>query len=106
MRRNVGRLRATVRSGSVSWRGPWNGDPSCWTRRSLRVPSSWRRPSAIPPPYVARIHAAGARVACQVQDRRSAVAAQKAGADLVVAQGTEAGGHTGAVGTLPLLQIV
>jgi nitronate monooxygenase len=59
-----------------------------------------------PTRYVARIHAAGARVFSQVQDRASALTAESAGVDIVVAQGTEAGGHTGAVGTLPLLQIV
>ena len=38
---------------------------------------------------------------------RHAVAAVEAGCDLVVAQGTEAGGHTGAVATMPLVpQIV
>src|SRR5262249_35841451 len=36
----------------------------------------------------------------------SALRAEAAGASLVIAQGTEAGGHTGGVGTLPLLQIV
>lgn len=59
-----------------------------------------------PARYVPRLKAAGIRVASQVQDRASAVAADAAGVDLVVAQGTEAGGHTGGVGTLPLLQIV
>jgi nitronate monooxygenase len=59
-----------------------------------------------PAPHVARIKQAGARVLAQVQDRRSAIAAETAGVDVVVAQGTEAGGHTGGVGTLPLLQIV
>jgi nitronate monooxygenase len=59
-----------------------------------------------PAAYVPRIHDAGIRVAAQVQDRASALAAAAAGVDLVVAQGTEAGGHTGGVGTLPLLQIV
>jgi nitronate monooxygenase len=59
-----------------------------------------------PAKHVARIRAAGSRIAAQVQDRESALAAEAAGVDLVVAQGTEAGGHTGGVGTLPLLQIV
>ena len=57
-------------------------------------------------PYVERAHRAGILVATQVSSRRAAVAALETGADLVVAQGTEAGGHTGSVGTLPLLQIV
>jgi nitronate monooxygenase len=41
-----------------------------------------------------------------VQSRAWAEVALAAGVDILVAQGTEAGGHTGAVGTLPLLQIV
>lgn len=59
-----------------------------------------------PAPFVSRLRDAGIRVLSQVQDRRSAIAAEAAGVDVVVAQGTEAGGHTGGVGTLPLLQIV
>jgi nitronate monooxygenase len=59
-----------------------------------------------PATYVPRIHDAGVLVLSQVQDKESALAAQAAGVDVIVAQGTEAGGHTGAVGTLPLLQIV
>lgn len=54
----------------------------------------------------ARVRGAGIELAAQVQDLRSALAAEEAGATLLVAQGTEAGGHTGAVGTLPLLQEV
>ena len=57
-------------------------------------------------PYVERVHAAGVLVLCQVQDAESAREAVAAGADALVAQGTEAGGHTGSVGTLPLLQRV
>lgn len=57
-------------------------------------------------PYVPPLHGAGIRVAAQVHDRSEALAAGEAGVDLVVAQGTEAGGHTGQVSTLPLLQIV
>jgi nitronate monooxygenase len=59
-----------------------------------------------PAPYAARLRAAGVELISQVQDRQSALSAEAAGATLLVAQGTEAGGHTGRVGTLPLLQIV
>jgi len=59
-----------------------------------------------PAPYAQRIRDAGIELVCQVQDLKSALTAQRAGATLLVAQGTEAGGHTGDVGTLPLLQIV
>jgi nitronate monooxygenase len=57
-------------------------------------------------PYVAKIHAAGILASSQVQSRAWAQTALDAGIDILVAQGTEAGGHTGNVGTLPLLQIV
>lgn len=59
-----------------------------------------------PSPYVARLHDAGILVSSQVQNRASAQTALDAGVDLLVAQGTEAGGHTGRVGTLPLLQMI
>lgn len=59
-----------------------------------------------PAPYAARIQEAGIVLASQVQSRAWAEIALDAGVDLLVAQGTEAGGHTGMVGTLPLLQIV
>jgi nitronate monooxygenase len=59
-----------------------------------------------PAPYVPRLHQAGILVASQVQTRHWATAALEAEVDVLVAQGTEAGGHTGSVGTLPLLQIV
>jgi nitronate monooxygenase len=59
-----------------------------------------------PAPYAERVRAAGARLLCQVQDAATARQAVAAGVDALVAQGTDAGGHTGGVGTLPLLQLV
>ncbi len=59
-----------------------------------------------PSPYISRIKAAGIIASSMVQSRAWARIALDAGADILVAQGTEAGGHTGSVGTLPLLQIV
>lgn len=46
-----------------------------------------------PRPFAAAIHAAGARLICQVQTLAQAREAAEAGADVIVAQGTEAGGH-------------
>ena len=57
-------------------------------------------------PHVARLHDAGILVTTQVHDSAETVAATEAGVDLIVVQGGEAGGHTGAVATMPLLQIV
>jgi nitronate monooxygenase len=44
-------------------------------------------------PYVDKIKAAGAKLICQVQDLAGSKRARDAGADIIVAQGTEAGGH-------------
>jgi nitronate monooxygenase len=57
------------------------------------------RPRAImlsfgdPTPFAPRIKEAGALLICQVQDEGMAEQALDAGADILVAQGTEAGGH-------------
>ncbi len=59
-----------------------------------------------PARFIPAIHDAGILAGAQVQNRKWAQVAIDAGVDVLVAQGTEAGGHTGAVGTLPLLQIV
>lgn len=59
-----------------------------------------------PGPWVERAHAAGAQVVCQVQHLAGADEAVEAGADAVVAEGHEAGGHTGAMGTLPFVAAV
>ena len=61
---------------------------------------------ADPTPYVAAAHAAGMKVLAQVQKVRHAMVAAAAGVDLIAAQGTEAGGHTGYSGTLPLVPAV
>ena len=46
-----------------------------------------------PAPFAAQIKAAGAKLVCQVQTEAMAKAALDAGADILVAQGAEAGGH-------------
>lgn len=56
--------------------------------------------------YGAAIRAAGCKLICQVQDLAGARLAREAGADLIVAQGTEAGGHGGTLATMPLVPAV
>ncbi len=58
---------------------------------------------ADPTPYVAPAHAGGVRVFAQVQTVAQATRAARAGVDVIIAQGTEAGGHTGLAGTLALV---
>lgn len=59
-----------------------------------------------PAPYVGPLHDAGIAVASQVNRLADAHRALEAGVDVLVAQGTEAGGHTGQRTLLPLLQEV
>jgi enoyl-[acyl-carrier protein] reductase II len=61
----------------------------------------------VPGPVIERFHAAGVRVFSMCGTVRHALAAVEAGCDAVVAQGGEAGGHTGRVAALALIpQIV
>jgi nitronate monooxygenase len=70
------------------------------------------RPRAImlsfgdPKPFVPRIKAAGALLICQVQDEAMARQALDAGADILVAQGTEAGGHGASRTTLDIVPAI
>ncbi|WP_298235799.1 nitronate monooxygenase [uncultured Azohydromonas sp.] len=59
-----------------------------------------------PRAYGAIVKAAGCRLICQVQDVAGARLALDAGADVIVAQGTEAGGHGAGRSTLPLVPAV
>jgi nitronate monooxygenase len=56
-----------------------------------------------PKPQAKKIHDAKAKLICQVQTLRHAEQAIGAGADAIVAQGTEAGGHGASRSTLPLV---
>ncbi|KQS63993.1 nitronate monooxygenase family protein [Modestobacter sp. Leaf380] len=56
-----------------------------------------------PSPFVGPLHDAGIAVATSVHTLADVDRAVDAGADVLVAQGTEAGGHTGHRATLPLL---
>ena len=56
-----------------------------------------------PHPWLGRAKAAGAVTICQVQSLELAQVAVEGGADMLLAQGNEAGGHTGGMNLLPLL---
>jgi len=57
----------------------------------------------VPRDVVERCHRSGVLVVSMCGKVRHAVNAVEAGCDVVVAQGTEAGGHTGQVATMPLV---
>src|SRR4051812_13539267 len=71
------------------------------------------RPSAImlsfgdPTPFTSRIKNAGCKIICQVQTLAHAKQAADAGADIIIAQGRDAGGHSGTTrGTMGLVPAV
>lgn len=56
-----------------------------------------------PEPFAKRIKDQGVTLICQVQTRRDAAHAMACGADIIVAQGAEAGGHGQSRGTLSIV---
>jgi nitronate monooxygenase len=71
------------------------------------------RPAAImlsfgdPTPYTKRIKAVGSKIICQVQTLEQAKQAAEAGADVIIAQGRDAGGHSGMTrGTIGLVPAI
>lgn len=67
------------------------------------------RPAAVmlsfgdPRPFAQQVHAGGARLVCQCQTLAHVDEAIEAGADVIVAQGSEAGGHGASRATLTLV---
>jgi NAD(P)H-dependent flavin oxidoreductase YrpB (nitropropane dioxygenase family) len=64
---------------------------------------AWPYPEQDLAGYFARAHAVGARVVHMVSTAAEGARAAAAGADVVVAQGTEGGGHVGQMGTMVLV---
>ena len=131
-----GRLAATVsNAGALGLVGGGYGDPA-WMRKELSTcPEGTDRPWGVglitwaatpdtvelalgykphafmlsfgdPRPYAPTIKGTGCSLICQVQDIEGALLAKSAGADVIVAQGTEAGGHGALRATLPLVPAV
>lgn len=59
-----------------------------------------------PRPFIPRIHACGAKAIVQIHELDQAQAALEAGADALIVQGAEAGGHSHRRSLLPLLPAV
>ena len=68
--------------------------------------TAWRRPDQDLRAVAERVHAAGALFMHQADTLDEAKRAAEAGADIVVAQGTEGGGHVGLMASLPLGRMV
>jgi NAD(P)H-dependent flavin oxidoreductase YrpB (nitropropane dioxygenase family) len=70
------------------------------------IATAWRRPEYDLRALVERVHAIGALHMHQADTLDEAKRAAEAGVDMVVAQGTEGGGHVGVMATLPLARMV
>ena len=66
--------------------------------------TAWPRDDQDLAAIFARAHESGAKVMHMVTTLRDAVAAVEAGADVVVAQGTEGGGHVGEIGSTVIVR--
>ncbi len=70
------------------------------------VAFAWPRPEQDIARYIARAHDAGAKVTFMAGGVPEAKRAADAGADVIVAQGTEGGGHVSWIASLPLVPMV
>jgi len=70
------------------------------------IATAWPRPEYDLRALAKRVHEAGALLMHQADTLGEAKRAAEAGADVVVAQGTEGGGHVGVMATLPLARMV
>ncbi|HKT16793.1 MAG TPA: nitronate monooxygenase, partial [Stellaceae bacterium] len=70
------------------------------------VAFAWPRPEQDLEPFIARAHGAGSKVTFMAGGVPEARRAAAAGADVIIAQGTEGGGHVGWQASLPLIPMV
>lgn len=106
-------LRAELSRVKEETRRPWGVGLITWSidRKVFDLALGYR-PDAFmlsfgdPRPYAQAIKSGGCKLICQVQDLPAARLAVDAGADVIVAQGTEAGGHASGRATLPLVPAI
>ena len=92
---------ARVGCGFITWSMARN--PDVLTEALAHAPAALMLSFGDPRPHASEIKAAGSLLICQVQTLRHAREAMHAGADIIVAQGTEAGGHGAKRATMTLV---
>ena len=75
-------------------------------QRPPAIAFAWPRPDQDLKSFIDRAHGAGCKVTFMVSGVPEAVRAAQAGADVIVAQGTEGGGHVGWQATMALVPMV
>jgi nitronate monooxygenase len=94
----------SVGCGFITW---GLGEPAELLDRALgHAPAALMLSFGDASPFIARIKSAGVPLICQVQSLTQARQALEEGADIIVAQGSEAGGHGARRATLPLVPAV
>lgn len=97
---NAGNQR--VGCGFITW--SMAKDPELLDLALAHKPAAMMLSFADPGPFAAKIHAAGVPLICQVHNLEHARRALAAGANVLVAQGTDAGGHGQSIrGTISLV---
>ncbi|MBQ0751634.1 MAG: nitronate monooxygenase [Roseovarius sp.] len=92
---------ARVGCGFITWKMAEN--PAVLDLVLARAPAALCLSFGDPAPFAPRIAAAGVPLICQVQTLRDAQRAAECGARIIVAQGSEAGGHGERRGTITLV---
>ncbi len=108
-----GWLERELQTVTASTSKPWGVGLITWAASEdiVHLALSYR-PAAVflsfgdPARFASLVRQAGTRLICQVQDVAGARQAAAAGADVIVAQGTEAGGHGSRRSALPLVPAV
>ncbi|RXV64652.1 oxidoreductase [Roseovarius sp. A46] len=90
-----------VGCGFITWKMAEN--PAVLDQVLARDPAALCLSFGDPAPFAPRIHDAGVPLICQVQTLRDAQRAAECGARVIVAQGSEAGGHGERRGTITLV---
>jgi NAD(P)H-dependent flavin oxidoreductase YrpB (nitropropane dioxygenase family) len=67
---------------------------------------AWARPDQELKTYFSRAHGSGCKVTCMASNVPEALRAAQAGADVIIAQGTEGGGHVGWMASMPLIPMI
>jgi nitronate monooxygenase len=106
-------LRTELSTARSKSKRPWGVGLITWhaTQEAVELALSYGPQAFVlsfgdPRPFAHAIKEAGCTLICQIQDIEAGRAAKAAGADIIVAQGTEAGGHGADRSTLPLVPAV
>lgn len=84
---------ARLGCGFITWKLDEDASALDWLLDQPHTPAALMLSFGDPRPYAARIRQRGVPVICQIQQLAQLPACLEAGADVIVAQGTEAGGH-------------